>query len=273
MFKKFLALSLCAILAIGVLSGCSTDKAANDASNASKTETKVQSAADLTGAKIGVQEGTTGDIYVTDKIEGSKVSRFKKALDAVMDLKNNQLDAVVIDDLVAEKIIANNDGLKILPDILTQEEYSLAIGKNNAELTANINECLAAMEADGTIDKIAQAYVNGDEAARAELDAKEEPAGEQVLTMGTNAEFEPFEYKDDSGKIVGYDIEIMKEIARRLNMTLEIKDMAFDSLIVALSTDMIDVIAAGMTVTDERKESVDFTNSYYKASQVIIVNE
>lgn len=91
------------------------------------------------------------------------------------------------------------------------------------------------------------------------------------LVMGTNAEFPPYEYTDDNGKIVGIDPEIAQALAEKLDMELEIKDMEFNSLIPAVQTGSIDVALAGMTVTDERLLSVDFSDSYAKGVQVIIV--
>ncbi len=95
----------------------------------------------------------------------------------------------------------------------------------------------------------------------------------ETLVMGTNATFPPYEYVDDNNKIVGIDAEIAQAIADKLGMKLEIKDMEFDSLIPAVKSDSIDVVLAGMTVTDEKKQSVDFSDSYSKGVQVIIVKE
>lgn len=95
----------------------------------------------------------------------------------------------------------------------------------------------------------------------------------ETLVMGTNATFPPYEYVDDNKKIVGIDAEIAQAIADKLGMKLEIKDMEFDSLIPAVKSDSIDVVLAGMTVTDERKQSVDFSDSYSTGVQVIIVKE
>lgn len=90
------------------------------------------------------------------------------------------------------------------------------------------------------------------------------------LMMSTNAEFEPFEYKD-GGEIVGIDIDISKKIAESLGVELEISDIAFDSLIPALQSGKADIVAAGMTADKERRESVDFSDPYFNASQAIIV--
>ncbi len=95
----------------------------------------------------------------------------------------------------------------------------------------------------------------------------------ETLTMGTNASFPPYEYVDDNGKIVGIDAEIAQAIADKLGMKLEIKDMEFDSLIPAVKANSIDLVLAGMTVTDERKQSVNFSDSYSTGVQVVIVKE
>ena len=110
------------------------------------------------------------------------------------------------------------------------------------------------------------------EDAEAEAEGEETAATGGVLTMGTNAEFPPYEYYE-GGDIVGIDVEIMAAVAKEMGMELQVEDMAFDSIIPAISSGKVDVGAAGMTVTEERQASVDFTNTYAKASQMIIVKE
>ncbi len=95
----------------------------------------------------------------------------------------------------------------------------------------------------------------------------------EKLVMGTHAAFPPYEFMDDNGKIAGIDAEIAAAIADKLGMELEIKDMEFASLIPAVQTGSVDVALAGMTVSDERLESVNFSNSYATGIQVIIVKE
>ncbi len=100
-----------------------------------------------------------------------------------------------------------------------------------------------------------------------------EAAEENVLVMGTNAAFPPYEMVDENGAIIGIDAEIAQAIAEKMGMTLEIKDMAFDSLITAVSSGAVDVVLAGMTVTEERMEAVNFSDSYATGIQVVIVAE
>ncbi len=94
-----------------------------------------------------------------------------------------------------------------------------------------------------------------------------------VLVMGTNAAFPPYEFVDENNKVAGIDAEIAAAVAEKLGMTLEIKDMAFDSLITAVSSGSVDIVLAGMTVTEERKESVNFSDTYATGVQVVIVTE
>lgn len=96
---------------------------------------------------------------------------------------------------------------------------------------------------------------------------------EKKLVMGTNASFPPYEFVDDNGVIVGIDAEIAKAVCEKMGYELEIKDMEFDSLIPAVQAGSIDFAMAGMTVTDERKQSVNFSDSYATGVQSIIVPE
>ena len=93
-----------------------------------------------------------------------------------------------------------------------------------------------------------------------------------TLVMATHAEFPPYEYYED-GDIVGIDVEIAKAIAAKLGMELQIEDMAFDAIIPAVTSGKADFGAAGMTVTEERQRSVEFTDTYANSNQVAIVKE
>ena len=95
---------------------------------------------------------------------------------------------------------------------------------------------------------------------------------DKTLVMATNAEFPPYEYYEGE-EVVGIDVDIANAVAEELGMELKIEDMAFDSVIPAVSSGKADIALAGLTVTDERKENLNFTDTYAKATQVIIVKE
>ena len=105
-----------------------------------------------------------------------------------------------------------------------------------------------------------------------------EPAttGEEKIVFGTNAEFPPFEFVTANGvlgKYDGIDMAIVKQIGEDIGAEIVIENMEFDSLIMALANGQIDASISGMTITEERKETVDFSVPYYKATQVMIVRE
>ncbi|MFW5719124.1 MAG: basic amino acid ABC transporter substrate-binding protein [Halanaerobium sp.] len=94
----------------------------------------------------------------------------------------------------------------------------------------------------------------------------------QSYVVGTNASFPPFEYVED-GEIVGFDIDLIKEIADLRGFEVEFRDISFDSLIPGLASGSLDIVAAGMTINEERKEAVAFSDPYYSANQSVLVHE
>lgn len=96
---------------------------------------------------------------------------------------------------------------------------------------------------------------------------------EKKLVVATSADFPPYVFKDKEGKIDGIDIEIVKDIAKRLKLDLEIKDMPFDSIINSVASNQADIGINAITVIEERKESVNFSITYDKSKQAIVVKE
>lgn len=124
-----------------------------------KDDTAIKTKEDLVGKKIAVQEGTTGDVYVTDKIKDSKVSRFKKGVDAVMDLINKRVDAVVIDKSPAEEYVkANKDAVYSIDSNFDIEEYGIAVKKGDTKLLNAVNDGIKKLKENGTYDKLLKEY-------------------------------------------------------------------------------------------------------------------
>ena len=123
--------------------------------------------------------------------------------------------------------------------------------------------------ANGEYEALVAAFMPAD--GNIKIPASETGSGEKVI-LGTNAAFPPFEYVEGKN-IVGFDITMGEKIAKTAGMKLEVMDMAFDSLIPALQAGTIDFIAAGMSVTEERKKNVDFSVPYFASEQVIIVRK
>ena len=108
---------------------------------------------------VGVQQGTTGDLYMSDDIGDDRIDRYNNGADAILALNNGNVDAVVIDNQPALALVEANEGLIILETPYTEEEYAMAVNKDNEELLNEINRVLAEMEADGTIDAIIEKYI------------------------------------------------------------------------------------------------------------------
>lgn len=234
----------------------------------------VESVDDLSGASIGVQLGTTGDIYVSDYEgdgSGTVVERYNKGADAVQALKQGKIDCVVIDEQPALKFVEQNSGLKILDEEFTLEDYAFVIAKGNDALLTKVNEALAELEEEGVLDSIRKNYVGAeDEVGQYPYEPADEGHPNGSLVVATNAEFPPYEYYE-AGEITGIDMDIMQAVGDKLGMEIQIEDMAFDSIISAVSTGKADIGAAGFTVTEERQKNANFTNTYATSKQVIIV--
>lgn len=244
----------------------------------SKTaENTVNSVDDLPGKTIGVQLGTTGDIYASDEYEndnaGTTIERYNKGADAVQGLKQGKIDCVIIDSQPAQAFVDKNDDLQILDEDFADEEYAICISKDNPELTKEFNEALAELKEDGTLDSIVDNYIGDDTKGKSPYESPEDADHSKgTLTMATNAAFEPYEYYDGDD-IVGIDADIARAICDKLGYELVIEDMEFDSIIAAVQSGKADFGAAGMTVTEDRLKNIDFTDTYAKAKQVIITRK
>ncbi len=234
-------------------------------------ENKVFSVDDLSGKSVGVQLGTTGDIYVSDMEtdgSGTKVERYNKGNDAIQALKQGKIDAVVIDAQPAKAFVEANSDLMMLDEEFVTEDYAICVAKNNSSLTSSINEALNALINNGTINTIINNYIGENPTKEAYVPKSTGSNG--TLTIALNAYFEPYEYYNN-GKVCGIDVDIANAIADHLDKSVVVEDMEFDSIITAVASGKADIGISGMTVTEERKKNIDFTIPYTTSSQVIIV--
>lgn len=120
--------------------------------------TEIAGPDDLAGKKIGVQQGTTGDIYATDDYGDENIERYNKGFEAVQALLQGKIDAVIIDDQPAQTFVEENEGLTILETEYVEEEYALCFAKDS-ELVADVNKAIAELKEDGTFDAIIAKYI------------------------------------------------------------------------------------------------------------------
>lgn len=126
-----------------------------------KEDSEIASADDLAGKTIGVQLGTTGDIYASD-VEGATIEQYNKGMEAVMSLSQGKIDAVIIDNEPAKVFVSEVEGLKILDEAFVTEEYAIALAKGNTELLDKVNAALAELKEDGTLQSIVDKYISAE---------------------------------------------------------------------------------------------------------------
>ncbi|MBR5439827.1 MAG: transporter substrate-binding domain-containing protein [Clostridia bacterium] len=221
--------------------------------------------------KIGVQEGTTSLMY-TECLKGVSVSSYTTFPLAAEAMKNGNVDYVVCDKATAMSICNTMGGIKYIDIALSTEFYGIAMDKAQTQLNASINQVLAdkADEIQAIIDK----YMAGDSANYVGVTSAEKDINnkEGQLVVATNAEFAPWEYVNGD-KYYGIDMEIAQILADELDLELVIDDMAFESVVSSVGNHGVDIAMSGITITNERKEIVNFSTSYYTESIVLLCKE
>lgn len=157
---------------------------------------------------------------------------------------------------------------KVIEINLSDEEYAFGVDKNQPELMEEANALIAEIKENGTLDDICNHYF-GDGTPVGVTSAQLDTSKDQ-LVVATNAEFEPFEYKEGD-TFYGIDMEIAKLLADRLGKELVIQDMNFDAVLLSVQQQKSDIGMAGLTVSEERAQQVNFSESYYEASQRLVV--
>ncbi len=127
-----------------------------------KEDSEIASVEDLQGKVIGVQQGTTGDLYCTDDFGEENVQRFPKGADAVTALQSGKVDAVIIDNNPAKVFVEQNEGLKLLDTPYAEENYAICVKKGNSELLDGINAAIKELKDTGKLDEIVAKYITAE---------------------------------------------------------------------------------------------------------------
>lgn len=167
---------------------------------------------------------------------------------------------------------AGKSKIKAIEVDLSSEQYAFAVKKGDDELKASVNQFFKDKKTE--IDEIFDKYTSEgvDLSSFGKSDIKREATGSSdELVIATNLEFPPFEYTNGN-KIAGIDMEIAELLAQYLNKSLVVENMDFNAVVTSVATiDKYDLGIAGLTITSARKEEVDFTDSYFGATQWLVV--
>ena len=222
------------------------------------------------GIRIGVQNGTTGHIFADENFPDAEVDAFPLFADAVMALLAGSIDAVVIDVLPGYEFVRENEGRLILLDgVLTAEYYGIAFA-HGSPLTAQFDDAINQLRANSTFQAIYDYWIEQlpDASRYVSPEGTTHPNG--VLRMATSAGFPPFELWEGD-RIVGFDPCLAQAIGDILGYYIEIVDMDFAAIILSVQAGQVDFGMAGMTVRDDRREFVDFSQGYFYSGQRVLI--
>jgi polar amino acid transport system substrate-binding protein len=283
-FSKVLALLMVFALVASVLAlgGC-TKK--DEGTTTPPAKVGIKSVDDIkSGEKVGVQSGTTGEGWANENLKpkGIVVTPYDDVLLAFQALQAGDVVGVINDLPISQDIVKDETrGLEIVQEIITNESYGFAFSKENTVLRDSVDWALAEVIKDGSYKTIYAKWFGSDPmsmpTAVSGITAK--PAGTvKTLTagkiiVGSDTAYPPFE-NVEGGATVGFDVDLMNAIGQKLGMTVEFKSYKFDALITGVQAGSeFDMVASAMTITDERKQSIDFSDPYINSNQSLAVKK
>lgn len=232
---------------------------------------KITDFSQLAGKEFAVPTGTIADDLVRSKFPNAEFKYFNSVLDACIAVKGGKADAAAYDEPILKNIAAKNPGLKVLPEMITTDNYGFAVRLEDTHLKSAVDSLVAELKANGEYDNMMNRWLpeQGNPAPMPKI----EEGTDGVFRFGTAAITEPFSFVDGSQEIVGLDIEIAALVAEKLNKKLEIVNMEFGAMIPALIASKVDMIGACITITEERAKKVLFSNPYYVGGIAALVKE
>lgn len=225
-------------------------------------EQPITSLADLNGKRLGIISGTIHDTAANKTYDYTQLVYFDDVVPMFRALLQGDIDAVIYDDPMARFLAARDARFRKLPGNLQDDDYAFALRYQDEELYAQVDKAMRDFIRDGVVMDLIRKWLEGPASQRT-LDEPEKIEG-PPLRFGICALAMPFAYRNESGKIIGMDIELAQRIAARLNRPLAITDMPFGRLVPALLEGEVDMIGAALPITKDRRRIIHFTYSYYR---------
>jgi polar amino acid transport system substrate-binding protein len=233
---------------------------------------KITNISQLSDKLFAVPSGTAADQLVKTKFPNATFVYYDTILQASLAVKNGQADAAAYDQPILKNITAQNSGLTVLPDFITNDNYAFAVKLGNTDLKNTIDAVITKLKASGTYDQMLTRWLP-DSGSPQEMPAIDLPGTKGTLRFGTAAVTEPFSFIDSKKQIVGFDIELATYVAKELNMKLEIVNMDFNEMIPSLEAGKVDLIGSLLTITEDRSKTVLFSTSYYAGGIAALVSK
>ena len=228
---------------------------------------------DYAGKTIGVGTGSMFDVLVEKNIPAAKLMYFNTYPDMVTALETGKVDAICIDEPVIKYIMTTEShAVDYIKEPIEEYNYGFSFQKTEAgkKLRDEFNEYLRKIKADGTMAEIENKWFSADAAARTLPEIDNSTAGHGVLRLGVESLCIPFVYVEGN-RIVGYEVDIVYSFCKEYGYGLEVRDMSFDAIIPSLVSGMVDFGCSSMNITEERAESVYFSEPDYVGGAVLAV--
>ena len=226
----------------------------------------------MDGQAVGVLTGSSFDAHTDNLIKDADKQYYDTIPDLALAVEQGKIAGFLIDEPIARTLCLENQAVTYLPDVLVEESYAAAFAKTErgAALRDEYNEFLEQIRADGTLEEIDGIWLGADKGKKAVEDWTTFPADNGVIRMAVKTDIVPFCYMLN-GQIVGYDVDIMARFCKAYGYGLEVTGTELSSIFAGLATGMYDVSATGLTVTEERAESVNFAEPDYSGGVVLVV--
>ncbi len=239
---------------------------------AEKDETFVYtSLSDFSNRNIGAYTGTALDTVTSAIIPGITWHYYDDNAGSLEALKKGDIDAILADEPVAKAIVAERGEYAVFPEVISADKYGYILKKDSG-LTSKFSSVIEEFSSDGTIEKLREKWFSGD-SSKMTIDwsgynIKKRANG--TLKYAYEPTVYPMSYTAGDGSAAGFEVELLLKIADKLDMGVEISTVSFGSIINFVQTGKVDVASGSISITEERKESVDFSTSHYLGGSVFI---
>ena len=237
--------------------------------NRGQFEARFKTLADFAGTTVGVLSGSITDEIVSAAVSGCEFKYYDDATTSFLALQSGAIDAVAHDMPIARLAAARHPDLAIFPEVVAPDTYGLGLQKDSP-LTDQISAIIERYAQDGTLDALQEKWMSADDSKKT-IDVGEYDAPNGTLHYAHDSTLEPMSYVGGNGQSLGYEVELVTLIAKELGMKLEITQSTFNSLIQMLISGRADIVSGAMSITDERKESIDFPTSHYVGGMTFVV--
>ncbi len=222
---------------------------------------------DINGKRIGCLLGASYYPLLESYFPDSEILFFDTASDIVQALKTNRVDVYFVDDPVAKCHLKETGGLKLVGEPITKDTYAYIVSDKMPQLREKVNEILTAFEADGTLARLEEKWINGDGDGNLKFD-ESIPTPNGDLKIGVCADAVPFTYRVGQNA-VGYEVELIYLICAELGYKPVVTEYDFDALLASIKT-REDIIMGCITYTEERAETMMFTAGTYVGGPIAV---